>query len=200
MSVVSRSTLKAYFDTGDTITSATMNDLIDSMANLIDVSAQTFQSEIQTPSLVAAAVSAQTMAVAGMFQASAANLTGRVRHGVSAATSAVDTRGDVLVVQEATVTNATAQVAFLPTTSNIEGFGIKVIQGGSAAAGGLRVNVGNSDSRDYFGTISVSAVGLYNFTLVSGIRLTGVSGRVEMVCSGASAGTNVVGFVRYFQR
>lgn len=197
--IVSRTTLKGYFDTGDTLTSAAMNDLIDSFVHLQDTTAQTLNSDLTIPNLIATNVSANSGAFTGTLRTSAATITGRFRQGVSAAASAADSRGDVLVSQEATVAG-TAQVAFLPTTSNINAFKIKVLVGGSVAAGGLRVNVGNSDSRNYFGTISVSATGIFEFTAVSARRMTGVSGRVEMVCSGASAGTNVVGVVQYYQR
>lgn len=201
MGVVGRTVLKGYFDTGDTITSSAMADFIDSAPNLFDTSAQNFLSDISTPNLIAAAVSANNMTIAGVLVASAATFGGRLRQGVSAATSAADTRGDLLVVQESTVAGAaTAQVAFLPSTSNVAGFKIKVLVGGSAAAGGIRVNVGNSDSKNYFGTISVSAVGIYSFTAVSAVRTTGVSGRVEMVASGASANTNIIGVVQYYKR
>ena len=200
MGTATRATLKGYFDTGDVITSASMTDLIDSAANLFDTTAQSFNSEISTPNLISNLVSAGNATITGTFRASAGTFSGRLRQGVSAATSAVDSRGDILVVQESTVTNATAQIAFLPTTSNIAEIGVKILVNGSAADGGVRVNVGNSDSRNYFGTITVSAGGIYAFTAVSAVRLTGVSGRVEMVCSGASANTNAIGFVKYYQR
>lgn len=200
MTVASRTTLKGYFETGDVPTSAQFGDLIDSMVNLVDVSAQTLQSEVYTPSLVAPEVSAQAINAIGTLVASAATITGRFRQGVSAATSAADTRGDILVVQEATVTNTTAQVAFLPTTTNIVSLAVKVLVGGSAAAGGFNVLAGDSTDHRRFGKISVSATGVYPFTNVSGRALTGVSGRVEMVCSGASANSNAIGIVQYYQR
>lgn len=201
MAVVSRVTLKSYFETGDVPTSAQFGDLVDSGANLFDTTAQAFNSEVSTPVLVATNVSAGTIVVAGLITGSAATFTGRIRQGVSAAASAADSRGDILVVQEATVgSNVTAQVAFLPTTSNIARIAVKVLVNGSAAAGGVRVNVGNSGARNFFGTITVSAAGLYEFTAVSAVNLTGVSGRVEMVCSGASAATNCIGVVQYYKR
>lgn len=200
MAVQNRATLKAYFDTGDVVTSASMTDFIDSAANLADTAAQAFQSEISSPAVGAAQVSASAVNITGHLQASAATFTGRLRQGVQAGTSAADSRGDVLVVQEATVTNATAQVAFLPTTSNIASFGVKVIVGGSAAAGGLNIIAGIAGNRSFFGKLSVSANGLYAFTAVSSRNLTGVSGGVEMVCSGASANTNCIGVVTYYQR
>ena len=200
MAIVGRTTLKGYFDTGDTLTSAAMTDLIDSAPNLFDTSAQAFLSDISTPNLIAAAVSTNTMTIAGLFAASAATFGGRIRQGVSAAASANDTRGDVLAVQETTVTNATVQVARLPTTSNIGELAVKVLVGGSAAAGGLNILAGDSDDHRRFGKISVSAVGIYRFAQVSARAFTGVSGRVEMVASGASGGTNCIGIVQYYQR
>lgn len=200
MGTVTRSTLKGYFDTGDTLTSGAMIDLIDSGANLFDTTAQSFNSEISTPNLIASVVSAGDVTIAGVFLASAGTFAGRLRQGVSAATSAADSRGDVLVVQETTVANTTAQVAFLPTTSNIAALKVKVIVGGSVAAGGLNILAGDSGDHRKFGKISVSATGLYEFTGVSARALTGVSGRVEMVASGASANTNCIGVVFYYQR
>jgi hypothetical protein len=200
MAVVSRSTLKGYFDTGDTLTSASMNDFIDSGANLYDTTAQAFQSEISSPLIIAANISAASMTITGALNASAATFGGRIRQGVSAAASAADSRGDFVVVQEATVTNTTAQVAFLPSTSNVVGLGVKVLVGGSAAAGGFNILAGDSNDHRRFGKISVSAVGMYLFSTVSARVLTGVSGRIEMICSGASANSNAIGFVQYYQR
>ena len=200
MATAARATLKGYFDTGDTITSANMTDLIDSGANLYDTTAQSFNSDISTPNVIAAVVSAGNGTITGTFQASAGTFTGRLRQGVSAATSAADSRGDILVVQETTVTNATARVAFLPTTSNIAALKVKVLVGGSAAAGGLNVYAGIAGNKSFFGKITVSALGFYEFTAVSARNLTGVSGGVEMVCSGASANTNCIGVVTYYQR
>lgn len=200
MATAARATLKGYFDTGDTITSANMTDLIDSGANLYDTTAQSFNSDISTPNVIAAVVSAGNGTITGTFQASAGTFTGRLRQGVSAATSAADSRGDILVVQETTVTNATTQAAFLPTTSNIAALKVKVLVGGSAAAGGLNILAGDSADHRRFGKITVSATGFYEFTNVSAMRFTGVSGRVEMVASGASANTNCIGVVFYHQR
>lgn len=201
MSVQNRTTLRGFFDTGDTVTSGAMIDLVDSGANLADTSAQSFASEISTPNLVAARVSASALNITGSFTASAATFGGRVRQGVNTGTSGSTTLGDMLVAQETTVaSNTTVQVAFLPTTSNIAAIKVKMLVNGSAAAGGVRINAGNSDARNFFGTITVSALGMYEFTAVSAVRLTGVSGRVEMVASGASAGTNIIGTVLYYQR
>lgn len=198
--IQTRTTLKGYFDNGDTITTTAMGDLIDSFVHLSDTTAQSLNSDLTVPNLVATNISANNVGAGGKITASAATFTGAVRQGVSAAASAADSRGYFLVVQEATVTNATTQVAFLPTTSNIVGLGIKVIVNGSAATGGVNVLVGNSDDHRRFGKLSVSAVGLYEFTNVSAVMLAAVSGRIEMVASGASAATNIVGFVKYFQR
>lgn len=200
MSIVSRTTLKGYFDTGDTITSGAMNDLIDSMVNRADTTAQSLQSELVLPSFVASNVSAQQVNVVGNLTASAATFTGRLRQGVSAAASAADTRGDVLVCQESTVAGgATAQVANLPDC-NIVGFGLKVLVGGSAATGGIQFNVGRSGNRNYYGFQAVSATGLFQMTDVSAARLTGTSGAIEVVMSGASANTNAIFVTRYYQR
>lgn len=200
MTVQTRQTLKGYFDNGDTITASAMADLVDSFIHLSDTTAQSLNSDLAVPNLVATNISANNVGVAGKITASAATFTGAVRQGVSAAASAADSRGYFLVVQEATVTNATVQVAFLPSTSNIVSLGVKVLVGGSAGAGGLNVAVGDSNDHLRFAKIGVSAVGLYEFTNVSALRLAAVSGRVEMIASGASAGTNIVGFVKYFQR
>ena len=201
MAVVARSTLKAYFETGDLVTAQSFIDLIDSAPSLIDSTAQTFNSDIVVPNLIATNVSAGTGSFAGRVNASAAIFTGRVRQGVSAAASAADSRGDLLVCQEGTVAAAaTAQIGFLPTTSNIAGFHIKVLVGGSVAAGGIRVNVGNNVSKNFYGTISVSANGIHEFVSVSGVRLTGASGAVLMNASAVSAATNIIGGVRYYQR
>lgn len=201
MTVQSRATLKAYFDTGDTITTTAMGDVIDSFAHLSDTTAQTFNSEISTPTLIAANVSAGTGTIAGRLIASAATFTGRIRQGVSAGASAADSRGDFVVVQEGTVAGAaTAQVANLPSTSNVVRLYAKVLVGGSTAGGGLNIVAGTPDARDFFGKITVSATGIHEVTTVSARRLTGVSGAVQFVASGASANTNIVGGVSYYQR
>ena len=201
MTVQTRATLKGYFDTGDTITASAMVDVIDSFAHLLDTTAQTFNSEISTPNLVAANVSAGTVTITGKITASAATLTGRIRHGVSAAASAADSRGDFVVAQESTVAGAaTAQVANLPSTSNIVRLFAKVLVGGSVGAGGLNIVAGTPDARDFFGKFSVSATGLHEIATVSARRLTGVSGAVQFVASGASANTNIIGGVAYYQR
>jgi hypothetical protein len=201
MTVASRATLKAYFETGDVMTAQSFIDLIDSAPSLIDSTAQTFNSDIVVPNLIATNVSAAGGAITGTLVASAATFTGRVRQGVSAAASAADSRGDFLVCQEATVGAATtARVAFLPSTSNIASLKVKVLVGGSAGAGGLEINAGITGNKTFFGTLVVSAAGFYEFTNVSARNLTGVSGAIEMVASGASAATNCIGVVQYYQR
>lgn len=202
MTVQTRQTLKGYFDNGDTITTTAMGDLIDSFVHLSDTTAQSLNSDLTVPNLVATNISANNVGAGGKITASAATFTGAVRQGASAAASASQSLGYFLVVQEATIAGAaTAQVAFVPTLSNIHSIGIKVITGGSAAAGGLQVVAGIVGDRAYFGNLTVSAVGRYDFTNIPVIsRIYGVSGAVEMFCSGASAGTNVVGVVQYYQR
>lgn len=202
MSIVSKNTLKAYFDTGDTITSGAMTDLIDSGANLADGSAQAFQGEISTPSLVAAAVSASTANIATQLIASAATITGIFRQGVNTGASATTTLGYVLVSQEATVGGAaTAQVAFLPTLSNIHSIKVKVLTGGSAAAGGLETRIGIPSNGAWLGSILSSAVGIFQVASVAIMgRYTGISSAIEMYNIGASANTNVIGIVQYYQR
>lgn len=200
MPIVNRPTLKTYFENGDVITASAMTDFIDSGANLADTTAQAFLSEISSPKFIAPEVSAGAVNITGVLRGSAAVFQGRIRQGVSAAASALSTLGDFVCVQEATVVNATGQVAFLPSTSNIVGFALKVLVGGSAAAGGLNVLIGDAADHRRFGKISVSATGLFEATNVSALVLTGVSGQVQMICSGASAGTNTIGIVRYYQR
>ena len=200
MAVVSRATLKGYFATGSTITSAAMTDMVDSMLGLAGTTAQSINSDLTVPNLIATNVSANTAAITGTLRASAATFTGRLQQGVSAAASAAKSLGDVLVCQECTIAAAvTAQIAFLPTTSNVGAFKVKVLVGGSAAAGGIRVNVGNNVSKNFFGTISVSAPGMYEFTAVSAVRMTGVSGAILMNASAVSANTNCIGLVYYYQ-
>ena len=201
MAVLTRASLKASFETSDVMTAQAFIDLVDSFPNLADTTAQVFGSDIAAPNLIANTVSAANVGVAGLLRTSGAAFTGRVRVGVSAAASASDSRGDMLVAQEGTVAAAaTAQIGFLPSTSNIAGFFIKVLVGGSAAAGGIRVNVGNNDAKNFFGTISVSAPGIHEFSTVSAARLTGASGAILMNASAVSAATNIIGGVRYYQR
>lgn len=201
MTVATRATLKGYFDNGDTITASAMVDLIDSFVHLSDTTAQSLNSDLTVPNLVATNISANNVGAAGKITASAATFTGLVKQGASAAASATQSLGYFLVTQEGTVAGAaTAQVAFLPQ-SNIIGLRAKVLVGGSTGTGGLEINAGISGNKTYFGTLSVSANGLYDFVNVSGVRLkdSGVIGSIQFVCSGASAGTNVIGVVLYHQ-
>jgi hypothetical protein len=99
--------------------------------------------------------------------------------------------------QEATAL-ATATVAFLPT-SGIMDLYAKVIVNGSATDGGMVVNVGVGADATYFGTITVSARGIYRLTNVSARNLANASGAVVAAAPGASAASNVVvgvGYVR----
>ena len=201
MAVVNRATLKAYFTTGTVIVTTAMADMIDSGINQVGTTAQAMNSDLTVPNLIATNVSAQTLGITGTLLASAATLTGRIRQGVSAATSAADSRGDCLVVQEATVAaSATSQVAFLPTTSNIVRLAIKVLIASSVAAGGMVIRAGDAADGQRFGTITVSGVGLFDFSSVSAAAFTGVSGRVEMVSPTATAAANMIGIVQYYQR
>src|SRR3990167_6223138 len=114
MAVVARSVLKAYFETGDVMTAQSFVDLVDSYVNLAGTTAQTMNSDLVLPNLIATNVSAGAMTITGRLEASAATYTGAARHGVSAAASAANSLGYFLVTQESTVGAATtAQVAFL---------------------------------------------------------------------------------------
>lgn len=200
MAIQTRATLKAYFETNDVMTAQSFADLIDSQVNLGGATAQTLNSDLTLPNLIATNVSAQNMGLTGRLDASAATFTGRLRQGVSAAASAADSRGDIIVVQETTVaSNTTAQVAFLPN-ANIVGFTLKVLVASSALAGGLEFNIGIAGNRNYFGVHAVSGTGVVEMTNASAARLTGTSGAIEAVLSGASAGTNAIVATRYYQR
>ena len=201
MTTQSRATLKAYFETADLVTAQSFIDWFDSFVHIADTTAQTLNSDLSVPTLTATNVSAGSATITGLLKTSAAVFAGATRQGVSAGTSAADSRGYFLVTQEGTVAGAaTAQVAFLPSTSNISRLAIKVLVNGSAAAGGVRVNAGTSDAKNFFGTISVSAPGIHEFSTVSAARLTGASGAILMNASAVSAATNIIGGVRYYQR
>lgn len=86
MTVSNRTTLKAFFETGDYPTQSNFSDFIDSCANLAEVSAQVFQSSI--------GVSATVSAILGEFttvSATTANLTTVNANRVSAATGVFTT-------------------------------------------------------------------------------------------------------------
>lgn len=201
MTVQTRATLKAYFDNGDVMTAQSFVDLMDSFVHLSDTTAQTLNSDLIFPNLTVTDVCANNAAITGTLRASAAKFTGAVRQGVSAAASAADSRGYVLVVQESTVAaSATSQVAFLPSTSNIQRLAVKVLAASSGAGGGTTIRVGDAADGQRFGSITVSAVGLFEITGASVAALTGVSGRIEMVAPTATAGANFIGIVQYYQR
>lgn len=202
MTVATRATLKGYFDNGDTITASAMVDLIDSFVHLSDTTAQSLNSDLTVPNLVATNISANNVGVAGKITASAATFTGAVRQGASAAASASQSLGYFLVVQEATIAGAaTAQVAYLPTTSNIHSVAVKVLTPGSTGAGGMTIKIGHPTNGAWFGDILCSGAGYFEVASVAFMdRYTGISSAFEMYALGASAGTNMIGVVKYYQR
>lgn len=201
MPVLNRYTLKRDFATGKSPKNAAFQALIDSSPNLASSTAQSFGGDIVVGQAVATAgVSAGEVNSTGLFAGSAAQFEGIVTHGVSAA-SATRTIGYPLLTQEATAAaSATAQIALLPESANIVGFGLRVLANSSGAAGGTQILVGNQSVIDYFGSITVSAAGSYRISGVSARRLTGTSGAVMIAAPTATAATNFVGRVEYYHR
>lgn len=201
MAILVRTSLKAYFETGDVMTAQSFVDLIDSAPSLIDTTAQTFNSDIVVPNLIATNVSAGSGGITGRLQASAATFTGRTRQGVSAAASAADSRGDIVCVQETTVQGVTtAQIAFLPSTSNIVGFAVKVLAASSAAAGGTEIAIGTNLSLAGNANHIVSANGVYQVVSAAAGILTGVSGAIIAAGITATAASNFIVVTKYYQR
>lgn len=201
MPILGRETLKRYFETGDGLSNQAFTALIDSRPNLLDTTAQTFNSDIIVAQLVATAgVSIGEANFTQSLLASGANFTGLVKHGVSAATSAATTLGYPVLSQEATVAaTATSQIALLPDSANIVGLGVKVLAVSSGAGGGTEIRFGNGAAIDYFGTITVSAPGDYQLVNVSARRLQGVSGAIFAAGITASGGANFLPYVEYYR-
>lgn len=105
---------------------------------------------------------------------------------------------NLCVYQEATALT-TSTVADIPLCDIVDLYA-KVIVNGSANDGGMVVNIGIGTDATRFGTISVSARGLYRLTNVSARMLAGASGAVVAAAPGASAASNVIAGVGYFKR
>lgn len=199
MPVLGKPTLRRYFEDGKGLTNQAFVALSDSFLSLNDTTAQTMNSDLIVNGINPGTVSAGD----GNFQsldASALSFSGLLQHGVSAANSAVSTLGYVTVVQQATVpATATTQIALMPDSVNITGLGLNVLAASSGAVGGTEVQIGNGAAIDYFGTISVSAVGNYKLTNVCARRLQGVSGAIYAAGITATVGSNFVPYVEYYQ-
>lgn len=80
MTIATRAVLKAYFNTGDTISESNVADLIDSFVALADTTAQSLSSDLTVVNLIAAGVSAGTgnfttsVSAAALHVAGASNL------------------------------------------------------------------------------------------------------------------------------
>ena len=195
MAALGRSTLKRYFETGKGLSNRAFVDTVDSIPSVVDTTVQTFNAALSFPDLtITGTMSAGSFYVAGNFTASAATFPGRLTQGGSGST------GIPVVYQESTVAaTATSRVATLPPNSNIVGLGVKVLSASSGAGGGTTINAGDGSAIDFFGSITVSAVGSYQFTDVSARRLASVSGAVWMSGITATAGANFIGNVQYYQ-
>lgn len=201
MPILGRDTLKSYFSTGKPLTNQKFRALIDSGLNKLDTTAQSLPGDLSINQLIATAgVSAGEANVTQFLQASAANFSGLVRHGVSAAVSASATRAYALLNQRATAAaSATTQFALMPDSSNIVSLGLHVLQASSGAGGGTQIFIGNGAAYDYFGERIVSAAGVYRLEAVCARRYAGVSGAMFAVAPTATAGTNFVPFVDYYR-
>src|SRR3990167_6114628 len=177
MAILGRSTLKRYFETGKGLSNQAFNALIDSGLNRAATTAQSLGSDLIAGQVIATAGVSAGRVNAQTLLASAGTFTGLARHGVSAA-SATSTLGYLTVTQRATVNaTATTQIALLPNSVNITGLTLDVLRASSGGAGGTQIQIGNGAVIDYFGAVTVSAPGVYRFS-VSARRLQNTSGAV----------------------
>lgn len=188
MAVLGRPTLKNYFKTGQSVTNRKLVDLVDSVPNLSDTTAQQFNGTLEAISVNASGVSAGDVYVERAV-VSGCTFAGQVRHGTAG----------FAVIQQSATTRATAQIANLPPGSSIVGPSLKVLAASSGADGGTQILLGNSDAIDFFGSITVSGTGQFDLTAVSATRLQNVSGAVFMAAPTATANSNFLGIVRYYQ-
>lgn len=194
MPILGRSTLGRYFETGKALTNQAFNALADSFLSLQDTTAQELPSNITINQVVVTGnTSAGDMAVTDSLVASAAAFAGLVTHGSGT------TRGSLVITQESTVAaTATTQIALLPNSSNIVGLRVKVLRNSSGAAGGTEIQIGNGAAIDYFGTVTVSAQGIFKLTNVCARRLQGTSGAIYAAGITATAGATFVPYVEYY--
>ena len=199
MPVLGRNTLKRDFETGKGPTNRGLVAVTDSFLSTQDTTVQAFQSNLTINELTATSALSIGDASIDVLRASAGAITGLARQGVSGA-SATSTLGYLTTTQKATVAaTATTQIALLPNSVNITGLTLQVLVASSGAGGGTEFQIGNAASVDYFGSITVSGVGNFKFSTVCARRLTGASGAVFAAGITATAGSNFVPHVEYYQ-
>lgn len=175
MAKQSRTTLKGFFETGDTLLATSFEDLIDSCLNLAATSEQSMAGILSVPELVTPKVSATTMVVTSTFEAprvSATNL-----HAVSA-----------------DFTNAVIDTANITTVSTENSYAT------SANATNLRVNskifLDSSNAVVATGTSQASAFGITNtrsiITQASGVEVAvrlpnPEDGRLQIIVNDATS-------------
>jgi len=91
MTTQTRSTLKSLFETGDTPDGGNYSDMIDSALSLVDTSAQSINSDLSVPKIIATEVSADVVNCSGLavttMLVSAVNFATETTASVSAAAS-----------------------------------------------------------------------------------------------------------------
>lgn len=195
MPILGRPTLVRYFETGKALSNQAFNALVDSFLSSQDATAQELPSNITINQVVVSGqASAGDVKVTEVMEASAANFEGIVAHGSGT------TLGAFVIAQESTAETATtAQIALLPNSANIVGLGVKVLRHSSGGEGGTEIRIGNGAAIDYFGTVTVSAAGVFKFTNVCARRLQGASGAVYAAGITATAASSFVPYVEYYR-
>lgn len=137
MTAQSRATLKAKFETGDTPTGTDYEDLIDSAANLVDASAQTFASNLVIPEAIISRVSAADANITGTVSANTAHIE---TANVSALTVATTVSADA-VYAESINTSALTVDTIAAQTVQASTMGVAAVSAGALiVADSVRLN------------------------------------------------------------